>query len=283
MIALALLACPLAVLAAPGSSPQQLRATSASADLDRGLLVIHGESLGMKPSVQMGRVGGGLESLSVLSASASRVEVALATTEPGSYVVIVSDGPAANRSWMLDVTLGSMGPQGEAGPAGAQGPQGLQGEAGPAGAQGPQGEAGPAGARGPQGEAGPAGARGPQGEAGPAGPQGPEGPHGPAGMLGLEAIASRLAVAGMNPGQVRSKETACPAGKVVVGGGWDVSQGAALTKNLTIIQDTPAARDVNGRPTSWRVSVRNDGSPMLGPDIVLSFDLEVTALGVALP
>jgi hypothetical protein len=62
--------------------------------------------------------------------------------------------------------LGSQGPQGETGSAGAVGPQG---ETGSAGAVGPQGETGSAGAVGPQGAAGPQGSAGTNGTNGTSG------------------------------------------------------------------------------------------------------------------
>ena len=60
----------------------------------------------------------------------------------------------------IQLTPGSTGPQGEAGPKGdigLMGPQGIQGEQGPIGPQGTQGIAGP------QGQTGPAGSQGPPG------------------------------------------------------------------------------------------------------------------------
>ena len=89
-------------------------------------------------------------------------------------------------------------------------------------------------------------------------------------------------VAGMGPGATLFQETACPAGKVAIGGAWQVSQPPVGTKNLTVIQDN-VVRDGAGAPRAWRVTVRNDGSPMLGSDFILSFDLEVSAICVAMP
>jgi hypothetical protein len=70
---------------------------------------------------------------------------------------------------------------GSPGPTGPQGPAGAPGATGPAGPQGAQGIPGPTGATGATGATGPAGATGPQGPQGVAGPIGPQGPQGVAG------------------------------------------------------------------------------------------------------
>jgi hypothetical protein len=110
-----------------------------------------------------------------------------ADTQPGTYLLKVSQGGGALQKDESDVTIGSVGAPGPAGPQGPQGepgPAGPQGEIGPAGPQGPQGAPGPQGPTGPQGAVGPAGPQGPQGEAGSPGPAGPVGPQGPQGETG---------------------------------------------------------------------------------------------------
>ncbi len=78
---------------------------------------------------------------------------------PGTYLLVVSTGPAPLNRDTFNVTIGAVGPAGPAGPAGATGPTGPSGPAGPIGPAGPAGPQGPAGPAGPQGPAGPAGNR----------------------------------------------------------------------------------------------------------------------------
>jgi hypothetical protein len=82
-----------------------------------------------------------------------------------------------------------IGPEGEAGQAGATGPQGQQGPMGAQGDAGPQGPQGTPGATGPQGAAGP---QGPQGSQGATGPQGPKGENGATGPQGPAAPGFQL-------------------------------------------------------------------------------------------
>lgn len=100
---------------------------------------------------------------------------------PGTYELEVSTGRAdANRD-SIDVTLGAVGPRGDAGPqgdTGAQGPTGPQGPQGATGAQGARGVMGPMGMTGPRGPTGARGPTGPRGYTGARGPQGPTGPRG---------------------------------------------------------------------------------------------------------
>jgi hypothetical protein len=59
---------------------------------------------------------------------------------------------------------------------------------------------------------------------GPVGPQGPEGPPGPPGPGGgLSGYQVVLASADIGPDRAAFLEAACPEGKVVTGGGFDVS------------------------------------------------------------
>lgn len=124
--------------------------------------------------------------------------------------------------------VGSVGPQGTQGYVGPAGPQGIAGPAGAAGPQGPPGNDGavsPAGAQGPQGNdgpAGPAGSQGIQGIAGPAGAPGPAGPAGPAGSTRVVG-ATVTSAAGANTGTLTTATASCAAGKVLLGGGADVT------------------------------------------------------------
>jgi len=80
----------------------------------------------------------------------------------------------------VQISQGSVGPQGPRGITGATGPQGERGATGP---QGPVGLQGPQGITGPQGERG---ATGPQGPQGPVGPQGLQGIAGKTGATGAD-------------------------------------------------------------------------------------------------
>ena len=118
---------------------------------------------------------------------------------------------------------GPVGPAGPAGPVGATGPSGPVGATGPAGSAGPvgpQGPVGPAGPAGPAGATGPSGPVGPTGPAGPTGATGPSGPTGPQGTPGLAAVERVTAGAPSDTSSPKSVSPVCPAGKVVLGGGF---------------------------------------------------------------
>lgn len=126
---------------------------------------------------------------------------------------------------------GPMGPAGEAGPmgpTGPQGPAGPQGEIGPMGPAGPTGPQGPAGIDGkpgPIGPIGPTGPQGPPGPQGPAGPQGPTGPQGPPGPPGTPGVSGHeILQRAIGPAQVPEQgiDVQCPAGKKVMGGGFEI-------------------------------------------------------------
>lgn len=76
-----------------------------------------------------------------------------------------------------------------------------------------------------RGRAGPAGQRGAAGPAGAQGPAGAAGPAGPSGVSSSEEVAgSRVAMAATGDpaaNNVQSSTATCPAGTVVVGGGWE--------------------------------------------------------------
>lgn len=107
-----------------------------------------------------------------------------------------------------DLVGNLVGPPGPAGPAGPVGPQGVAGPAGPAGAVGATGPNGPVGATGPAG---------PPGATGPVGPAGPTGPQGPPGLSGVQRVSL---VGASDTSTPKSVSVPCPAGKVVLGGGF---------------------------------------------------------------
>ena len=121
----------------------------------------------------------------------------------------------------------------------------------PAKTSGPQGPAGPQGAMGPQGPQGVPGATGnsgpvgPTGHSGPVGPPGRGGPAGPAGTIATASIVSSTAVtSAADPavGTVLVARTSCPAGKVLLSGGAQVSApGALADRNVVLRSSFPAS------------------------------------------
>jgi len=133
---------------------------------------------------------------------------------------------------------GPEGPKGDKGDAGTAGPSGAMGTAGPAGPLGgigPTGAPGKNGEQGAQGESGTQGNQGPKGDKGDAGPQGEQGPPGPAGPQGPSSratIVSAFAVSANNPNDVKSANAVCPAGSVVISGGYIISGPSSI--NITV-------------------------------------------------
>jgi hypothetical protein len=114
---------------------------------------------------------------------------------------------------------------------------------------------------GPPGPAGPAGPRGERGETGAAGPPGPAGAQGPPGAAGPTApsavsgyVVHGGSVVTVGAGQVGTGRSTCPAGKVAVGGGPQVSPVAA---DFVLLESTPIV-DASG--SGWVVSMANQGA-----------------------
>ena len=113
----------------------------------------------------------------------------------------------------------------------------------PARTSGPQG---PAGA---QGQPGPAGVQGAQGVAGVKGPTGPAGPIGPAGnVTKVSIIKSTSIMSSADPqvGAVVVATTSCPKGKILLGGGAEVSAPGLADRNIELRSSFPL------NATSWR-------------------------------
>jgi hypothetical protein len=150
---------------------------------------------------------------------------------------------------------GPVGPQGEVGPAGPIGPTGAvgpQGEVGPAGATGAVGPKGDTGATGPKGDTGPTGAAGLQGPMGPQGLMGPLGPQGLPGVGGYYIASTAPTTVTLLTANTTTTLTAtCPAGKNVIGGGYESS---LLNFVLHPVAMFPVA------PDSWRVTLRLSGT-----------------------
>ena len=127
-------------------------------------------------------------------------------------------------------------------------------ETGPSGPVGPQGPAGPQGPVGPQGATGATGSAGPAGAVGPAGPQGPEGPSG---MSGWEIVTDTATAAGLDI--MVAESVSCPVGKIVVGGGADISAAATLSAfDKQAISRTMPFINPDGS-NGWRATAREVG------------------------
>ena len=115
---------------------------------------------------------------------------------------------------------------------------------------GPRGATGPAGPQGATGPAGPQGATGPAGTPGPPGPAGPAGPGGGSGPLSVTSVqgpTDAQCASGGGACQVGESIATCPAGSVVVGGGY-VSQSI----RNTVLEARRASS------TSYRVTAGNE-------------------------
>jgi Collagen triple helix repeat (20 copies) len=136
-------------------------------------------------------------------------------------------------SWNQAGLPGPQGPQGiqgltgAAGATGATGPQGLKGDTGATGAtgaQGIQGLTGATGATGAQGIQGLTGATGATGAQGIQGPKGDTGATGAQGVPGVPGVSGLVLVMGPTvtiSNSNASSVAACPAGKKVLGGGFN--------------------------------------------------------------
>ena len=163
----------------------------------------------------------------------------------GDYLLTVATRRGAARRDDFVVTIGAVGPEGPEGPAG------------PAGATGP---AGPQGATGPQGPAGDTGAQGPQGLEGPQGPQGPAGPAGS--IAGLQVVRVSRTVDYL-PGAGVTADAQCPAGKVVIGGGYELISAMGPSGDLVVWTNAPVDDD------KWRVAaLSQSGMPLPGTIII---------------
>ena len=88
-------------------------------DLPNQIMVAIGSNLGPNPTVFMGAPTGALDQLNVTDSGPSFVVADLVTTTPGTYVVVVVNGPSVG---FANVTIGPQGPEGPAGPPGPDNP-----------------------------------------------------------------------------------------------------------------------------------------------------------------
>jgi type II secretory pathway pseudopilin PulG len=153
---------------------------------------------------------------------------------------------------------GGIGPSGANGEVGTPGTNGQTGPVGVAGSNGATGEKGDTGAKGNTGKEGAAGTVGPIGPAGPTGPQGVQGPPGPVGATGVAGPSQPITiqtVSAASPNDVsqdKSVTATCPAGSVLLAGGYHWTP---ATPGITAIADEPDA--ANG----WHVEAIPDTFP----------------------
>ena len=116
-----------------GSPPPQLVVTRVVADLDAATLAIEGKRFGADPTVLLGDVAGGFVAQPVVVSTDTTIDAQLTATVAGTYVLIVTAGPAATQTYAIDVAIGVQGPPGPPGPQGDEGDQGPPGPPGPPG------------------------------------------------------------------------------------------------------------------------------------------------------
>jgi hypothetical protein len=200
----------------------------------------------------------GLSGPAGLAGTAGPVGLQGATGPAGLPGAIGAEGAAGAAG--PEGAVGPVGPVGPAGPTGETGPTGTgdTGPAGDTGATGDTGTEGPKGGTGPMGPTGPRGDVGATGAAGLTGPVGPEGPTGPAGPTGAagpgEPIDVQLVSAQSDNDVTGTKDVTveCPAGSVVIGGGWHWTP---ATAGIAIIANEPVTA------TSWHVEALRDTFP----------------------
>jgi hypothetical protein len=131
---LAALAAPLRAGAAPGTvpgePPPQLVVTKAVPDLGTAQLALEGRHFGSSPTVLLGDGSGTMVDQPVVSSTDTSIVASLTTTDPGTYLLVVTSGPAATQIFAMDLTLGAAGPAGPPGPPGLPGPPGPPGPSG---------------------------------------------------------------------------------------------------------------------------------------------------------
>jgi hypothetical protein len=100
---------------------------------------------------------------------------------------------------------------------------------------------------------GPAGPQGPQGDVGPVGPPGPAGPAGSNGVSGYQIVAHQEFLA---PGAFVNVHVDCPAGKKVLGGGFDIE----TPDDVKVFSSEPSDGSGNFIDYGWNVFVHNAGT-----------------------
>lgn len=93
--------------------------------------------------------------------------------------------------------------------------------------------------RGPRGRRGPRGPRGPRGFRGPAGPRGPQGPAGITSIGMVSSPAKPFCGRPLGACAVVSTSVTCPAGTVLVGGGWRLAAGGQTSIDTVVSWNAP--------------------------------------------
>ena len=107
-----LLLSPLAMLGqgrGQGKGPPEPLLTNAVADVEAATISISGDNFGSSPRVFMGTNFGTLVELGVNIPADTFIEAALASTDPGTYLLVVSSGPGNAHMSAMDVTIGAVG------------------------------------------------------------------------------------------------------------------------------------------------------------------------------
>jgi hypothetical protein len=86
---------------------------------------------------------------------------------------------------------------------------------------------------------------------GPIGPIGPAGPQGTPGASGYERVVAGSGTLQLSPGAANYVLAACPTGKRVIGGGYELA--SSSSQQLTVTMSAPHENGVSG----WRVAFRN--------------------------
>lgn len=109
----------LASVSGAGATVTKTVITATQADTASMTLFVEGVNM-PAGSIFMGRVGGGVERLEILSRSTSLIEARLLTDAAGTYLVALAT-PSRQKVWTSTVTIGEEGLRGPAGPPGVSG------------------------------------------------------------------------------------------------------------------------------------------------------------------
>ena len=121
---------------------------------------------------------------------------------------------------------------------------------GPQGEQGIQGPVGPQGSQGTQGPIGVPGQTGATGATGPAGPTGATGATGASAGSGYQIVTGSVS----RPNAITAASATCPAGKVVVGGGYRIPDGDTISGFFPVNSQTMSTAGlITGSSTVERI------------------------------
>jgi hypothetical protein len=172
-------------------------------------------------------------------------EAAISWSHQGPAGAAGAIGPAGPAGPKGD--KGDPGPAGAKGDPGAKGDTGAKGEPGIQGIQGPKGDKGdigPAGSKGDTGARGPTGAQGMAGLTGAPGPKGDKGDTGATGPAGSIVSSTQQMASNTSAwhyaGTLNSVSVLCPAGKILLGGGYYVTGlDVSVLGRVVVYQSSP--------------------------------------------